>query len=78
MIHPHHRRGFTLIELLMVVAIIAILGSMIFLSTRDLLAEMKVQKTAGTIVSAAGHRPAGGGRPGTCLFGLFQQRHRSG
>ena len=46
MIHPHHRRGFTLIELLMVVAIIAILGSMIFLSTRDLLAEMKVQKTA--------------------------------
>jgi prepilin-type N-terminal cleavage/methylation domain-containing protein len=46
------RAGFTLIELLMVLAIIAILGSMIFLSTRDLLAEMKVQKTAGAVISA--------------------------
>jgi prepilin-type N-terminal cleavage/methylation domain-containing protein len=46
------RHGFTLIELLMVLVIIGILGSLIFLSTRDLLYEMKVQKTATTIVSA--------------------------
>ncbi|MFM2089855.1 MAG: hypothetical protein RLZZ127_344 [Planctomycetota bacterium] len=50
MIRPRH--AFTLIELLVVMAVIAILASLMFVSTRDLVHEMKVQKTTGTILAA--------------------------
>ncbi|MFM2090572.1 MAG: hypothetical protein RLZZ127_1061 [Planctomycetota bacterium] len=46
------RQAFTLIEILIVMVVIIALSGLVFASTRDLLYQMKVQKTAGAIVAA--------------------------